>query len=98
MSSSSEYPADPALGSLSGTTFVPAVGLASGSRITGATLVEKSGAWFSYGDQKIGQGRENVRQYLVEHPELMRELETQIIAKYQKRRKELLEEAARKVH
>jgi recombination protein RecA len=61
-------------------------------------LVEKSGAWFSYGDQKIGQGRENVRQYLSDHPELLRELETQIVAKYQKRRKELLEEAARKVH
>jgi recombination protein RecA len=61
-------------------------------------LIEKSGAWFSYGDQKIGQGRENVRTYLSEHPELMRELEEKIIAKSQKRRKEQLEEAARKIH
>jgi recombination protein RecA len=61
-------------------------------------LVEKSGAWFSYGDQRIGQGRENVKQYLAEHPELARELEDKIIAKNVKRRKESLEEAARKIH
>jgi recombination protein RecA len=61
-------------------------------------LIEKSGAWFSFGDQKIGQGRENVRAYLSDHPELMKELEEKIIAKHQKRRKETLEEAARKIH
>ncbi|HQA81819.1 MAG TPA: recombinase RecA [Syntrophales bacterium] len=33
-------------------------------------LVEKSGAWYSYGGERIGQGRDNVRQYLRDHPEI----------------------------
>jgi recombination protein RecA len=33
-----------------------------------AKLVEKSGAWYSYGDERIGQGKENARQYLKENP------------------------------
>ena len=35
-----------------------------------AGIVEKSGAWFSYGDQRIGQGRENARQFLTENPDV----------------------------
>ena len=35
-----------------------------------AGIVEKSGAWFSYGDQRIGQGRENARQFLAENPDI----------------------------
>jgi recombination protein RecA len=35
-----------------------------------AGVVEKSGAWFSYGGQRIGQGRENAKQFLREHPEV----------------------------
>ncbi len=38
-------------------------------------LLSKSGTWISYGDVRLGQGRENARQYLKEHPELMQELE-----------------------
>ncbi|MGC8917616.1 MAG: recombinase RecA [Thermoanaerobaculum sp.] len=38
-------------------------------------LLTKSGTWISYGDVRLGQGRENARQYLKEHPELMAELE-----------------------
>jgi recombination protein RecA len=34
-----------------------------------AGIVEKSGAWFSYGDERIGQGRENARRFLIEHPD-----------------------------
>ena len=34
-------------------------------------IVQKSGAWFSYGDQRLGQGRENVRQFLRDNPELV---------------------------
>ena len=34
-----------------------------------AGVVEKSGAWFSYDSQRIGQGRENAKQFLGEHPE-----------------------------
>ena len=35
-----------------------------------ANIVEKSGSWFSYGDQRIGQGRENTKQFLHENPEI----------------------------
>ena len=38
-------------------------------------IIHKSGAWFSYGDQRIGQGRENTRAYLKENPEVAREIE-----------------------
>ncbi len=38
-------------------------------------IVDKSGAWFSYGDKKLGQGRENVKALLKEEPELAREIE-----------------------
>jgi len=41
-------------------------------------LVSKTGTWFTYGDQRLGQGRENAKQYLEEHPELAAELETAI--------------------
>jgi recombination protein RecA len=34
-----------------------------------AGVVEKSGSWFSYGDERIGQGRENAKQFLRDHPE-----------------------------
>ena len=45
-----------------------------------AGLVEKSGAWFSALDQRIGQGRENAKNYLLEHPEMMQELHHKIRA------------------
>ncbi|MCX7696358.1 MAG: recombinase RecA [Bacteroidales bacterium] len=41
-------------------------------------LIKKSGAWFSYGDLKLGQGRDAAKQYLVENPEVMDELEQKI--------------------
>jgi recombination protein RecA len=43
-------------------------------------LVQKSGAWFSYGTERIGQGRENAKTYLKEHPQITSELEKQIRA------------------
>jgi recombination protein RecA len=43
-----------------------------------AGVVEKSGAWFSYGGQRIGQGRENAKQFLREHPEIGAAVETAI--------------------
>ena len=45
-------------------------------------LVSKSGAWFAYTGDKIGQGRENAKTYLSEHPEIMEELEQNIRAHY----------------
>ena len=41
-------------------------------------LINKSGAWFAYNGDKIGQGRENAKSYLAEHPEVMEELEKKI--------------------
>ncbi len=40
--------------------------------------MQKSGAWYSYGEERLGQGRENVRTYLKENPELAREIEDKI--------------------
>jgi recombination protein RecA len=41
-------------------------------------LVNKSGSWFTMGDEKLGQGRENARQFLADNPEVMSQLETEI--------------------
>ena len=43
-----------------------------------ANIVEKSGAWFSYNDQRIGQGKENAKKYLKENPDVAKELEDKI--------------------
>jgi recombination protein RecA len=45
-----------------------------------ANVVEKSGSWFSYRDQRIGQGRENAKTFLREHPEIAAEIEQAIRA------------------
>jgi recombination protein RecA len=45
-----------------------------------AGVVEKSGAWFSFGSERIGQGRENSKQYLKDHPEVAAEIERRIRA------------------
>ncbi len=44
-------------------------------------VVKKAGSWFSYMDNKLGQGRDSVKQILLDNPELMEELETKIKAK-----------------
>jgi recombination protein RecA len=43
-----------------------------------AGIVEKSGAWYSYGSERIGQGRENAKQYLLQNPEAAVRIEAQI--------------------
>ncbi|HET8933951.1 MAG TPA: recombinase RecA [Polyangiales bacterium] len=45
-------------------------------------ILEKSGAWFSYGGERVGQGRENARNYLQEHPKLLAEIETRVLQKH----------------
>ena len=45
-------------------------------------IVNKSGAWYAYDNAKIGQGRENAKQYLREHPEVMDEIEHQVRVSY----------------
>ncbi|WP_414144514.1 recombinase RecA, partial [Arcobacter sp.] len=42
-------------------------------------IVDKAGAWFSYGDSKIGQGRENSKVFLKDNPEIAREIENKIL-------------------
>ena len=41
-------------------------------------LVEKSGSWYSYNGERIGQGKENVRTHLLEHPEIIAELDRKL--------------------
>jgi recombination protein RecA len=41
-------------------------------------VIEKSGAWYAYGKDRIGQGKDNAREYLREHPELAQEIESKI--------------------
>ncbi len=43
-------------------------------------FVEKAGAWYAYNGEKIGQGKENAKEYLREHPEIAKEIETKIRA------------------
>lgn len=47
-----------------------------------AGVVDKAGAWFSYSGTRIGQGKDNVREYLKEHPEMAREIENLIREKF----------------
>ncbi|HWU76705.1 MAG TPA: DNA recombination/repair protein RecA, partial [Rhodanobacter sp.] len=44
-------------------------------------LIDKSGAWYSYKGDRIGQGKENVRQYLREHPEMANEIDAELRAR-----------------
>ena len=55
-----------------------------------AKIIEKAGSWYSFEGERIGQGRENVKNYLDEHPELMAKLEEQIRAKYVAKRDDTL--------
>ena len=43
-----------------------------------AEVVEKSGSWYSYGDERIGQGRENVRKFLLDNPDIADDIERKI--------------------
>ena len=47
-------------------------------------IIEKSGSWFSYNGEKIGQGRENVKQYLSDNPEIMQEVEKKVRDNFEK--------------
>ena len=43
-----------------------------------AKILDKSGAWYAYNGEKIGQGRDNAREFLRENPELSREIENKV--------------------
>lgn len=54
-------------------------------------FVQKAGSWYSYGTEKIGQGKDNARAYLKEHPEIAEELEAKIRAEVFVSKERLLE-------
>ncbi|MBC8073053.1 MAG: recombinase RecA, partial [Deltaproteobacteria bacterium] len=45
-------------------------------------IIEKSGAWLSYKGERVGQGRDNAKQFLVEHPEIAARIETDLLIKH----------------
>ena len=49
---------------------------------TGLNIIQKSGAWYAYNGEKIGQGRENAKQYLAEHPAVCAEAENKVREHY----------------
>lgn len=51
-----------------------------------AEIVEKSGAWYSFGGERIGQGRENAKQFLLEHADMFNSIEAKLLAHHQIRR------------
>ena len=42
-------------------------------------IVDKSGSWFSYGETRLGQGRENSKKFLADHPELFEEIKQKVL-------------------
>jgi recombination protein RecA len=44
-------------------------------------LIEKAGSWYSHGGERIGQGKENVREFLKTHPDIAEAIEAQVRAK-----------------
>ncbi len=59
---------------------------------TEINLIEKSGAWYAYKGEKIGQGKENVKIYLKENPKLKEELEQKIYEHYELKKKSIKKE------
>ncbi len=51
-----------------------------------ANIIDKSGAWLSYGPERIGQGRDNAKQFLIEHPDMYNEIEGKVLLHYNVRR------------
>ncbi|HRC56978.1 MAG TPA: recombinase RecA [Kofleriaceae bacterium] len=51
-----------------------------------ANIIEKSGAWYSFGGERIGQGRENAKQFLIDHPDTYNTIEAKVLAHHSIRR------------
>jgi recombination protein RecA len=47
-----------------------------------AGLIQKSGAWYSYGEERVGQGRDNARNFLEEHPDVLAQIERKLLQKH----------------
>lgn len=50
-------------------------------------IIDKAGSWYSYAGERIGQGRENVKEYLDQHPEVLNEVRTKLMDKFEEDRK-----------
>ncbi|NIQ93169.1 MAG: recombinase RecA, partial [Desulfuromonadales bacterium] len=50
---------------------------------TDADIVEKSGSWFSYGEDRIGQGRENAKEFLKQNPDIAADIEKKLLEKFE---------------
>jgi recombination protein RecA len=61
-------------------------------------IVEKSGAWYSYKGERIGQGKDNTRNFLKEHPEIAQDIEAQVRAKLLPPRKPAAEQEREKLN
>ncbi len=60
-------------------------------------IVQKSGSWFSYGDVRLGQGRDNIKEYFIQNPDLAQEIEEKVFAKLAEENKKTVNRlAARK--
>ena len=55
-------------------------------------IVEKSGAWYSYKGERLGQGRENTRMFLKEHPDVFEQVEDEVREKFGLRKRSVPEE------
>jgi len=55
-------------------------------------IIVKSGSWFSYNDEKIGQGRDNTKQFLAEHPDICAEVEKKVRDRYVIKPEDVIEE------
>jgi len=52
-------------------------------------IIERAGTWYSYGESRIGQGRENAKDFLKKHPDVMKEIETKILAQVELKKGEV---------
>ena len=60
-----------------------------------AKIVDKAGSWYSYEGERIGQGKDNVRNYLKEHPDMAREIENRVRMSYGVREMPSIEKAGK---
>jgi recombination protein RecA len=58
-----------------------------------AEIVEKTGTWYSFGDQRIGQGRENTKVFLRENPDILKTIEEGLLERFGRKKEDKIEES-----
>jgi recombination protein RecA len=58
-----------------------------------AGIVEKTGTWYSFGDQRIGQGRENTKVFLRENPDILKTIEEALLERFGRKKEDKIEES-----